>query len=221
MVGIYYWRAPLTPLLSSAVVICVCSSTYYLFSLLPLPLLSASVSFVTTHTCLTQQFISIPNLWERMSSGVLTPCKAACINICTLIWPCLSSSIHPDIDWFSQQVSVCPIWLMWGVCEGGDIEPGCPTCQQCVTPLSKKSPGRSYGGQGNTWAAALSASKSISHRIKRHVSLKHLNCSWNTYFIQPCYRFPVCFLLRKSGWSIRVFVMFPSTRMSFCWVHGV
>lgn len=24
---------------------------------------------------------------------------------------------------------------------GGGIEPGCPTCQQCVTPLSKKALG--------------------------------------------------------------------------------
>lgn len=73
MGGIYYWRAPLTPLLSSAVVICVCAA--YLHSLLILssvPLLYLqylpvcySVSFVIhthTHTHLTQQFISVPNL---------------------------------------------------------------------------------------------------------------------------------------------------------------
>lgn len=89
---------------------------------------------------LTQQFISIPNLWERMSSGVSTPCMAACINICTLIWPRLSSSIHPDIDWFSQQVSVSPIWLMGGVREGGVIEPGCPTCQCSVLHHWAKKP---------------------------------------------------------------------------------
>lgn len=209
MGGIYYWRAPLTPLLSSAVVICVCISTHYLFSLFPLPFLSASVlqclfCHLHTHTRLTQQFISIPNLWERMSSGVLTSCMAACINICTSIWPRLSSSIHLDIDWFSQQVSVSPIWLMWGVCEGGGIEPGCPTCQQCVTPLSKK---KALGGgmeakvtpDTDAWHEQRPyqlLNCALSHRIKRRVSLKHLHCSWNTYFIQPteCYRFPVCCL---------------------------
>lgn len=121
---------------------------------------------IVTHTGtrLTQQFISIPNLWERMSSGVSTSCMAARINICTLIWPGLSSSIHPDIDWFSQQVSVSPIWLMGRVREGGGYwtrESHMPAV--CYT-TEQKSPGRRHQGQGYTWyrwAGPLTVSKSI------------------------------------------------------------
>lgn len=65
MGGIYYWRAPLTPLPSSAVVICV--SSMYLLFLLYLSTVSASVlhcllCHLHTRAHLTQQLISIPNL---------------------------------------------------------------------------------------------------------------------------------------------------------------
>lgn len=145
MGGIHYWRAPFTPLLSSVVVIRV--SSMYLRSLpssvLSLSTVSASMlpclfchqrTHIHSHALLSSSswFLIFSERRRMSSEGEESPCMAACINICTLIWPCLSSSIHPDIDWFSQQVSLPIIWQMGGVHEGGCIEPavvgGCLTC---------------------------------------------------------------------------------------------
>lgn len=88
-----------------------------LLSLLALSVVSASMlqclfchlhTQIHSHTLLSSssRFLIFLERGRMSSEALESPCMAACINICTLIWPCLSSSIHPDIDWFSQQVSV-------------------------------------------------------------------------------------------------------------------
>ena len=241
MAGIYYWRAPLTPLLSFAVVICVCISTHYLCSLslalfyIPVcysvPFVIHTCTHTHTHTRLTQQFISIPNLWERMSSGVLTPCMAACINICTLIWPRLSCSIHPDIDCFSQQVSVSPIWLMWGGCgrEGG----GYWTRVSHMPAVCYTTEEKALGGgteakvppDRDAWHEQRPhqlLNRSVSHRIDVWAR-KHLNDSWSNISSNLAKAtgsqfasWPAGFgnlFLEKSKGSARDFVMFSSSQM--------
>ena len=151
MAGIYYWRAPLTPLLSFAVVICVCISTHYLCSLsLALFYIPVcySVPFVI-HTC-THTHTHTHVLLSSSSQFLIF--EREWVQECWLLaWLRVSISVHwsglaspapfiqISIAFLSRYQCLQSDWCGGGAGEKeGVIEPGCPTCQQCVTPLRKK-----------------------------------------------------------------------------------
>lgn len=106
---------------------------------------------------------------------------------------------------------------MGRVCEGGGIEPGCPTCQQCVTPLSKKALGGGIKAKvtpdTDEQGPYPLRDQTVSHRIDGHVGLKHLSSFVKHMFQVSTVLLYLLLVLEssecwKSGWTATVFTIF-------------